>query len=525
MKTQHLKKLGFLSIFILSLVFVTGCKKDFFDKKLYGIQDQTATIKDEASALAMVNGCYAMIDGTDWWAGRFQRLMLECSTDNGWGGNDYQDRPTELGTMAFTNVLNPDNGYVQATFDQFYQGVRNCNNTISVIPRAPINDALKKRAVAEAKFLRAYYYFELVKTFGDCVLYTDLPTSAKLIPRSPAKDVYAQIVKDLKDAANDLPEVDQYAATDKGRATKGAALGLLSKAYLFMEDYPDAESTAQTVIQSNKYSLLPNYGDLFKTSNPWSKESLFEIGYNPDTKFSTGVRATTMTWATNDGGWGWFGQTSDLENAFLAEGDTIRMRNTILKAGDPVEGENRIYPADIGQHTSGRHFRKLYVPIAERGGLYGNQPLNQIMLRFAEILLIHSEAAAFNGHEADALVSLNKVRLRVNLAPKVGLTGDALKLAIYNERRLELAGEGTYRWDDIRRIKIGGKKLISLLMGPNGSFVKYNTTTNVDPIETKPHRESLNKGIEFKEGKNELWPIPRTVIQASNGTVTQNPGY
>ena len=62
-------------------------------------------------------------------------------------------------------------------------------------------------------------------------------------------------------------------------------------------------------------------------------------------------------------------------------------------------------------------------------------------------------------------------------------------------------------------------------MGPNGTFVKYNTTTNVDPIETKPHRESLNKGIEFKEGKNELWPIPRTVIQASNGTVTQNPGY
>jgi len=525
MKSGHLKNKGFVSIFILSLLFITGCKKDFFEKKLYGIQDQVATIKDEASALALVNGCYAMVDGTDWWSGRFQRMMLECSSDNGWGGNDYQDRPTEIGTMAFTNVLNEDNGYVQSLFDILYLGVRNCNNTIQVLPNAPISETLKKRGVAEAKFLRAYYYFELVKTFGDCVLYTTLPTSAELISRSPVKDVYAQIVQDLKDASNDLPEVDAYAASDKGRATKGAALGLLSKAYLFMEDYSNAENTAQTVIQSNKYILLPDYGDLFKTSNPWNKESLFEIGYNPDTKFSSGVRATTMTWATNDGGWGWFGQTSDLENAFIAEGDDIRRKNTIVKAGEPVEGENRIFPADIGQHTSGRYFRKLYVPIAERGGLYGNQPLNQIMLRFAEILLIHAEAAAFNGNNAEALVSLNKVRLRVNLAPKIGLTGDALKLAIYNERRLELAGEGTYRWDDIRRIKIGGKKLISLLMGPNGTFVKYNTTTNVDPIEKTPHRESLTKGIEFKEGKNELWPIPRTVIQASNGTVTQNPGF
>jgi hypothetical protein len=525
MQIRNYKKPGILAILAVMLLVVSGCKKSFFDKKLYGIQDQVSTIKDEASALALINGCYTSIDGTDWWSGRFQRMMLECSSDNGWGGNDYQDRPTEIGTMAFTNVLNEDNGYVQSLFDLLYLGVRNCNNTIQVLPNAPISETLKKRGVAEAKFLRAYYYFELVKTFGDCVLYTGLPTSGDLIPRSPVKDVYAQIVADLKEAAADLPEVDQYAASDKGRATKGAALGYLAKAYLFMEDYANAESTALQVIQSGKYNLLPEYGDLWNVNKPWSKESLFEIGYFPDTKYSTGVRATTMTWATNDGGWGWFGQTSDLENAFVAEGDDVRRKNTIVKAGEPVEGESRVFPADIGQHTSGRYFRKLYVPIAERGGLYGNQPLNQIFMRYAEILLIYAEAAAFNGKTNEALDALNKVRVRVKLTPKSGLTGDALKLAIWSERRLEFAGEGTYRWDDIRRIKISGKRLISLLMGPNGTFVKYNTAVNNDPIEKKPHRESLNKGIEFQEGKNELWPIPRSVIQASNGTVTQNPGY
>ena len=525
MKISQIKNKFLLPVLIMLLIATAGCKKEFFDKKLYGIQDQLATIKDEGTALALTNGCYAFVDGTDWYSGRFDRMMLECSTDDGWGGNDYQDRPTEMGCMAFTNALNPDNSFVQSLFDNLYQGVRNCNNLMVVMPNAPIADALKKRTIAEAKFLRAYYYFELVKNYGESVLYTNLPISADLIPRSPVKDVYAQIVKDLKEASLDLPEADAYSATDKGRASKGAALALLSRAYLFMEDYANAETTAQSIIQSNKYDLLPNYGDLWNVNNPWSKESLFEIGYLPDTKFSTGTRATTMTWATSDGGWGWFGLTSDLENAFKAEGDDVRRKNTILKEGDPVEGENRTYPAYNGQHTSGRHFRKFYVPIAERGGLYGNQPLNQIIVRFAEILLIYAEAAAFNGKNSEALVALNRVRTRVGLAPKTGLSGDALKLAIWNERRLELAGERTYRWDDIRRIKINGKKLIASLMGPNGSFVKYNTTLNTDPVETKPHRESISKGIEFKEGKNELWPIPRTVIQASNATVSQNIGY
>ena len=337
--------------------------------------------------------------------------------------------------------------------------------------------------------------------------------------------MYAQIVADLKDAAAALPEKDAYTAQDKGRASKGAALGMLAKAYLFMEDYPNAEATANLVIQSNKYSLLPNFGDLWKPSNPWSNESLFEIGYLPDTKFSTGVRATTMTWATSDGGWGWFGLTSNLENAFIAEGDGIRRGYTIVKEGEAVAGESRIFPAYNNQHTSGRHFRKLYVPVAERGGLYGNQPYNQILLRYAEVLLIYAEAAAFNAHNAEALTQLNSVRNRVNLPAKTSLSGDGLKTAIWNERRLEFAGERTYRWDDIRRIKINGKKLISTLMGPTGTFVLYNTTQNTDPVESLPHRENRNKGIEFKEGKNELWPIPRNVIQASGGTVTQNNGY
>jgi len=524
MKIISLKYTSVIGLFLFTLI-ATSCKKEFFDKKLYGIQDQVQTVKDEASATALINGCYALVDGSDWYSGPFQRLMLECSTDDGWGGNDYQDRPTEMGSMAFTNALNPDNSYSRYFFDILYQGVRNCNNTISVIPNVPISDALKTRIIGEAKFLRAYYYFEIVKTYGDCVLFTDLPTSDQLIPKSSSADVYAQIVKDLKDAAAALPEKDAYTVSNKGRATKGAALGLLARAYLFMEDYTNAEATANQVIQSGKYQLLPNFGDLWSTSNTWSNESLFEIGYLPDTRFSTGTRATTISWATSDGGWGWFGLTSNLENAFRSEGDSIRRVFTIVKDGERIAGENRVHPPYNNQHTSGRRSRKLYVPLAERGGLYGNQPYNQIIMRYAEVLLIYAEAAAFNGKNTEALNALNTVRRRVNLPGKVSLSGNALREAIWNERRLEFAGERTYRWDDIRRIKVNGRKLISTLMGPSGSFVLYNTTQNNDPIEKLPHRESLSKGIEFREGKHELWPIPRIVIQASNGVVTQNTGY
>ena len=206
----------------------------------------------------------------------------------------------------------------------------------------------------------------------------------------------------------------------------------------------------------------------------------------------------------------------------------MRRKATIMKAGEAVDNETptRIFPAHMvggkPAHTSFRYYRKFYVPLSQRVGT--PWPTNDIKIRYAEVLLIHAEASAFNNKDAQALTSLNLVRARVELAPKGGLSGDALKMAIYNERRLELAGEGTYRWDDIRRIKVGGKKLIASLLGPTGSFVQYNTTVNTDPIEKAGHREALNKGFYFREGVHVLWPIPANVLNANNA-ITQNPGY
>lgn len=305
-------------------------------------------------------------------------------------------------------------------------------------------------------------------------------------------------------------------------------MGFLAKAYLFNGDYPKAESTALQII-STKYSLENTYSRIFEPENVNGKESLFEVNYTSAVGFGNGPIPGEVTGAASvDGGWGWFGLTSDLENAFIKEGDDVRRKATILKAGEAVDNETpaRIYPKHLvggkPAHTSWRYYRKFYIPLSKRVGT--PWPYNDIKLRYAEVLLIHAEAAAFNSKPAEALNSLNQVRKRVGLADKTGLTGDALKQAVWDERRLELSGEGAYRWDDIRRIKINNKALIALLMGPNGSFVKYNTTMNTDPVETAKHREALNKGYYFKEGVHELWPLPASAINASSAMV-QNFGY
>jgi len=522
-----------LSMLAAMLICFASCKKSFLDKELIGINAQSGSLNNPENARAAINACYAYVNGGDWNQCMFPRLLMEASTDNGWGANDYQDRPGELGVCDFTGV-NPFVSYIENFYKNMHEGIRNCNFVIKGLADVTaVPETTKNRYIAEAKFLRAFFYFELVKNFGDDVLQNDFnATDATLfLPRSKAADIYQQIYKDLKEAAATLPEKGQYAGSDKGRATKGAALGLLAKAYLFNGDYTNAEATALQIISSGKYSLETPFNKIFEPENVNGVESLFEVNYNNAVSFYNGPLLGDVTNAASvDGGWGWFGLTSDLENAYVAEGDDVRRKATIIKAGEVVDNETptRIYPKHlVGSkpgHTSWRYHRKYYLPLSKRVGPYGTYPFNDIKMRYAEILLIHAEAAAFNNKSAEALTSLNLVRARVGLPIKTGLTGDALKQAIWNERRLELAGEGTYRWDDIRRIVINGKKLISLLMGPNGTFVKYNTTINTDPVEKAGHREALNKGYYFKEGINELWPIPASALN-SNSSLTQNTGY
>jgi len=234
-----------------------------------------------------------------------------------------------------------------------------------------------------------------------------------------------------------------------------------------------------------------------------------------------------------DGGWGYISVTSDLENAFKTEGDSVRLQWTINRHGLPVAGDANTPKFDGRPYTgtgspvqskSGRFSRKRYVPKSQRpaNGLYA---LDDMILRFADVLLIHAEAAAMQNHTSEALSSLKRIRDRVGLTTDMNLTGWNLINAVRKERRLELAMEGD-RLFDLRRWKDqAGQPVIASVFGPNGSFVKYNTQTSTDFFEKNNVTEPQNKGFNFNPAVHMLWPIPNSEVVASGGVVTQNPGY
>ncbi|MDE6142790.1 MAG: RagB/SusD family nutrient uptake outer membrane protein, partial [Muribaculaceae bacterium] len=377
---------------------------------------------------------------------------------------------------------------------------------------------------------------------------------------------YAFIEKELKDAAAVLPQRSQYAASDMGRATRGAALGILGKAQLYQGKWEEAKATLKTIIDEGEYELLPNFGDVWSVKHNNSRESLFEVqqAYLGE-QYNLGGSLTIVTGCRNGvgDGWSWGQPTSDLENAFIAAGDTERLRWTIIKtACTEIAGENEFskfvannsqvckitdakflgYKEDFGwtdatynntyiidpaQHKSARIIRKYFLPLEDRPEVYGATnkiPLNHRVLRYADVLLMYAEACAETSDNTNAQSALNQVRARVGLAP-VTASGTALRDAIRAERRLELAHEQCRLYDLRRWDCENGKKMMCNVFGPDGSFVKYNTGENADMYEKWNQGETSDKGTRFNENRDLLYPIPQYEIQHSNGAIIQNPGY
>ena len=523
-----MKRILIFAIFAFVLI---GCTDDFLDQPLRGQQELDDFFASEEASERFINGIYQKINGEGWNQINFMRTINEMATDDQWSGNTEQPRADITG-IAHYNVF-PGSAYINSFWAHNYIGITRANLALDYIPNVEMNEDSKNRLLAEAKFLRAWFYFELVKTYGGVPIVTTwselFEPEVYKYTRATVAEVYALVEQDLIDAIDMLPLKSQYAPSDMGRVTKGAAQSLLAKAYLFQEKYPEAEIMAQKVITSNEYQLEPNFEDVWKPNHLNGVESIFEVGYIADELYANigGVYSSTQG-SRADLGWSWGTPTSNLENAFLAEGDVIRLRSTIIKHGEPVYGDSEVtsYDAAPDRNKSGRINRKFYVPKADRPEVYkiGQHPLSHIHIRYADLLLMHAEAAYFNNNEDGALTSLKEVRDRVSLTTNMSLSGNALRDAIWNERRLELALE-LHRLYDLRRQKINGVPRLATIMGPTGTFVNYNVNENTDPFETTNLGESMDKGTLFDVNTHLLWPIPPEEIQLSQGSVEQNPGY
>ncbi|MDR0422929.1 MAG: RagB/SusD family nutrient uptake outer membrane protein [Proteiniphilum sp.] len=561
-----MKHLFIISTFI-SLITFAGCS-DFLEEDVRGKENLDTYFQNEAEAVSFVNGCYSALKYDDWWQVNTLWLLSDMCSDDCWMGNTSQ--ASDYHSLSHFQSTGQSNGLISNFWQYRYKGILKCNIAIERIPEAPIvNEKMKERLLAEARFLRAYFYFELVKNFGGVPLITGflMPEEVEGITRAEADRVYTFIEADLNAAAAALPQRSEYSPADRGRATRGAALGLLGKAYLYQEKWEEARTALKTIILDDdepaEYALLPDFGDVWSVDHNNSVESLFEVQYMYDGVYSLGGSMTVITGARNGpgDGWSWCQPTSHLEKAFLDAGDTERLKWTVIKSGcTEIAGEDNFgifienskkmdtygsylekygwdedcYIIDPKDHKSARINRKFFVPVDKRPEVYNINkiPLNHRILRYADVLLMYAEAcneAGGEGADAQARRALNEVRRRAKLgdvAESVG--GSALRKAIREERRLELALEHNRLYDIRRWSDDNGKKMICNLMGPDGSFVKYNTSETSAPpdrFERENQGEASDKGITFDEERDLLFPIPLYEITMSNGSIRQNPGW
>lgn len=470
----------FLTLSIFSLF--ASCNDDFVDIKDEGQKDVTQFFTTQDDAMQATSAIYSFLRS-------WENTGFPAQYVFGVTGDDVE-KGSNPGDASFINAYDnftftvSDEG-VRGYWIGQWQAVNRANQVITNVPKIEMDATLKGRLVAEARMLRAYFYFNLVRIYGGVPIYDGLPADGNYRKaRNSTAEVYNFIVSDLTAAAAVLPQT--YSTADRGRVTKGGALGLLSKVYLYMKDYQKAYDTSNQVIAFG-YSLDPNFNHLFRPAGEFGTESVFEVNCDCAAGFG-GSQYAEVQGVRNQFGWGFFTPTTALENAFEA-GD-IRKELTILREGETTLEGDLIKKGD--PNAGNMWNQKVYVPSSLNNSACGYGSIQNLrILRFADILLINAEAANELGNTAVAVLNINKVRTRAQLANTTASTQGALRTAIWQERRVELAMEND-RFPDLVRTGQAATVLAS-------------------------------KG--FKAGKNELFPIPLDAMNESNGLFVQNPGY
>ncbi len=482
---------------VLVLLVPTACE-NFLSVNPQSQLTQEAFPTTASDAGLATNAAYTAMRSWHYHSGGFP--ILDILSDDAHKGSNPNDGLNTVGPYDnFTHSTTQDG--LDRWWNGLYQGILRTNVVIEKVPSIAMDAGLRDRYVAEAKFLRAVYYFDLVRAFGGVPIVTSTTPALKLA-RNTADQVYDLIEEDLLAAIPALPEKTAYGAADLGRASKGAAKAFLAKVYLFRGNFPGAEQYALEVITSGIYDLEPLFIDGNSHVGEHGVESVFEIGaMETPGAFGNQYANTQGVRGSPNKGWGFNRPSVDLRNAF--ETDDPRLKGTIIDLGDVIDGVTIIGDGETPDViTDGlgnvieieTYNRKIWIPGSTTITQYGH---NRRLIRFSDVLLMAAEALNENNKPVDALVHLNRVRARARqgnaliLPDVVTLDKNALRDRIIQERRVELAMEGHRFWDLVRT----GKATTVL----------------------------ASRG--FVAGKHELLPIPQNEIDLSQGTLTQNPNW
>lgn len=389
------------------------------------------------------------------------------------GGSDRTDQTSMQDANFYTSSPNDPNGNLSNMWQTNFQGIYNCN---TVLEYTDETKDFHISARAEAKFLKGLYYFYLVRMFGGLPLIKSLPLPNDQFKRATAEETYQYIEELLTEAVNAklsngvTPAMQVRVAKkdpENGRATLASAQALLGKVLVYRKKYKEAIVILEQVASNPNYELEKNFYKLFKGTTKHNIESLFEVNYTKKSGprdeamgnaemqlMGPRTRETSKFNDTISPGWGFNQPTTELINAFIANGDMVRLHATAistdsLKALDKIHKGAAYVERTWENNPSGWWSKKHYPDPTNQGSAWGNIGNNNIILRLADVYLLLAEAYNRDGNDTKALEYLNKVRARVKLAA-LNVTGNALFEAIKTERRLELALEGERYFDLLR---------------------------------------------------------------------------
>lgn len=466
-------------LIVISGILLSACEEELFIEPPSDLS-LTNFFQNENDVELAVVGAYDALQSNGQYAVNF-KFFMEIRSDNSY----VEDLSRSGGQRGEFDIftLNPANAFVNETWVSCYQGIQRCNVILNRIDEVDMKEDLKNTRKGEVLFIRALTYFNVVRIWGDAPLVlseTDDAFEAFDHTRDGSEEIYAQIIEDLNLALSLLPQTNEA-----GRVTHGAAQALIGKVYLTLKRYNEAETALKSVIDAGNYRLLDNYQDIFGAENENNEESIFEIQFE-------------------SGGIG--------EGSLLATDHAPINANELVGPGVNTVGDNLPTPelyelyrendtrkASIGQLDDGRLYSRKYI---DSLAVSNDAGINVMVLRYADVLLMYAEVLNETGQISTALTYLNLVRDRagVELYESSELASqEAMRQAIADERQLELSMEN-HRWFDLVRT---GKA-----------------------IEVLNQHEYPNGNISFTVTEDKLlFPIPLTQIDASSGSLTQNPGF
>jgi starch-binding outer membrane protein, SusD/RagB family len=505
---------------ILAPLAFAGCEKQLNQDNPN--QQTSATYwKTSDDAVKGVNACYQLFleDGGYM---RFTPILLNVQGDDVRSNSPW----TAISNAGKFQLGTADESGYGWAFDEYYQGIFRCNQVLQSVPSISMDQTLKNTVLGQAYFLRGLYYFHLVDMFGSVPLPTHI---ADVLPQGTIAEGWERVINDFKSASDLLPV--KYDQGNVGRATKGAALAFLGKAYLFNKRYTEASAQFKAVIDLGIYDLVPNYKDNFTDANENNKESIFEI------QFSLSAGGTDLQWqGVPSSTWGMYSARAitfappnfgwrDVQPTFALLNE-FHQEKTAAGSIDPRCTATIFYndTADTHLPTTPMYkttFQATYASSpAYRADIYCRKyengegtktdeydwksGINERLMRYADVLLMYAECQNELGNTAECAKYIQKVRSRAGLPDRTvefsGFTQSQMRDQVAHERFLEFPLEG-HRFDDIRRWGwLSDATKLSWLKSRDAEFNSYI-----------PGRELL--------------PIPQKEIDNNPGSVKQNGTY